>query len=577
MDLQNNWVGYLDRSAEQIKEAVKQKMITVLPELYDESDNNPQNIIIDIFAGMTEMLNYYIDSYARESFIGTAQMYKSMVNLTRVLDYRIKTNYPPTVDLRFTLNEPATVDIQIPRNTAVTNGQFNYLTDKDAVIPAGETEVMVSASQRILNYLQIIGVSNGDPNQVYNIPSDYIQGTAHISLGNGDVYNLVDSFYNQGPSDMSFIVDVTEDREIYVKFGDKLNGMIPQQGENIYLTYESTNGSIAFATANTLNTILSTITLPTGKELSVTNPKNSTIGAGIENIESIRRNAPLSVRTLNVAITRADVEDLAKGYNGIRHAYLAQGCGKEHTLYAAPDQLDENEENSLTETLISDLETYLNQRIVFSNTVIVKKLQIAKVRLSVDVYLSYMGNASGPNKQTENIWINTVNALNEKYGYNAARINSSIYLSDIIYMIDDQDGVDHNDNLSITMDPIWDIGYEPFRFPVRVLSDKQAYNYTIYKQSLTQLVVRNETLGTQETVMHLFDEDVVYNDDIITFTWPSVTDLTSNDPSSWKFRVYPNNSNIVITDSVALPVIFAKDDGIVNIKLHKRLSNGNWE
>ena len=301
------------------------------------------------------------------------------------------------------------------------------------------------------------------------------------------------------------------------------------------------------------------------------------MGVGIESIESIRRNAPLSVRTLNVAITRADIEDLAKSFPGIKYAYLAQGCGKEHNLYAAPEQVDNAIGNTLTEAIRSDLEIFLNQRIVFSNRVLVKPLQIAKIKISVDVYLTYLGNASGSGVSTESIYKSITTAINEKYGFNASRINNSIFISDIIYLIDDQDGVDHNDNLKLTMDPIYELGSEKFMTDITMLASDKAYNYTIYKQTLTSIIVKNETTGEENTVVHLFDEDVIYNDGIITFTWKMDQDLTPEDPSTWKFRVYPNNSNYVITDSVALPVIYSMNPGITEIRLHKQLSNGNWE
>lgn len=584
MDLTNNWVGYLDRSAEQIKQAVKDKIISVLPELYDDSDNNPQNVIIDIFAGMTEMLNYYIDSYARESFIGTAQMYKSMVNLTRVLDYRIKTNYPPTVDLVFTLNEVSDEDILIPKNTAVTNGQYTYLTDKEATIPAGQLEVSVSASNRILHYMQIIGVTDGvkNQNQIIDIPSDYVQGTAQITI-NSETYNLVDSFFNQGPEDKVFIVDVNEDKGIYVKMGDGLNSFkLDTVGLPIYLTYESTQGATAFATANSLINILSTITLPENKELSVTNPKNSTMGAEIENIESIRRNAPLSVRTLGVGITRADIEDLAKGFGDIKHAYLAKGCGKEHSIFVSPEQPDNSLVNTITDKQISDLEYYLNQRIVFSNVIKVKKLQIAKIHLSVDIYLEYLGNASAKNTQTTSVYQAVVNALAAKYGYNASRINSSVFLSDIIYLIDDQDGVDHNDNLKITMDPIFDPDSADFPLngiKIEMLSSERAYDYKIYRQSQTSIRIMNTTTGVEGSLSNEGETDTYYNDGIVNITWSQTYVFPGDAPSQYGFRVYPNNSNIVITDSIALPVIFAtsQDPSVTNITLHKQLADGTWE
>ena len=128
MALKNPWVGYVDRSFEQIKSSLLSRLTISNPEITDHSESNILVVIVSMFAGLTEMLGYYIDNMARESFISTARRYVSMVKLVRLLDYRIKTAYPATVDITFTFDAALTANAIIPQNTIVqtSNGIIFY-------------------------------------------------------------------------------------------------------------------------------------------------------------------------------------------------------------------------------------------------------------------------------------------------------------------------------------------------------------------------------------------------------------------------------------------------------------------
>ena len=86
MALKNQWVGYISRSYLQIKNSVLQRLSEIVPEVTDHSESNILVIIIGIFSGIAEMLNYYIDNMARESFITTARRYSSVVKHTRLIE-----------------------------------------------------------------------------------------------------------------------------------------------------------------------------------------------------------------------------------------------------------------------------------------------------------------------------------------------------------------------------------------------------------------------------------------------------------------------------------------------------------
>ena len=56
MVVKNKWVGYLDRTYQQIKSSVLSKLSIYLPEMTDHTESNPFIIEVDVWAGLTEHL-----------------------------------------------------------------------------------------------------------------------------------------------------------------------------------------------------------------------------------------------------------------------------------------------------------------------------------------------------------------------------------------------------------------------------------------------------------------------------------------------------------------------------------------
>ncbi len=192
MIIKNPWVGYLERSYASIKASVLTKLKTIAPEITDYSESNILVVIVSIFSGIAEMLNYYIDAMAREMFISTARKWDSVVKLTTLINYRIKASISASVDLEFTSvdsnGDPVSLalgnSITIPINTVVTNSQgVSFLTTRAGVIPQGQFRTLIPSRQQSIVAKFNKTTSNGQANQQIALPTTYDDGTLYVEVG----------------------------------------------------------------------------------------------------------------------------------------------------------------------------------------------------------------------------------------------------------------------------------------------------------------------------------------------------------------------------------------------------------
>ena len=127
-----------------------------LPEWTDRSPGDFGIVLIELFAYMGDILNFYSDRVANESFIATAQQRQSVLNLASLLDYTPHGNVAATVQLQFTINSPSQ-PVLIPANST-------------QVATFSSTPVIFETTQDLWIFGDGVshiatGVSNGLPNQ----------------------------------------------------------------------------------------------------------------------------------------------------------------------------------------------------------------------------------------------------------------------------------------------------------------------------------------------------------------------------------------------------------------------------
>lgn len=113
-------------------------------------------------------------------------------------------------------------------------------------------------------------------------------------------------------------VKTHDDGTTSIQFGDGIDGgRLPTGQTNIRATYRKYIGQAANLDSNSLTTLLQK---PLGVS-EVTNPEPATGGADPEVIEEARQNAPLTVLTLDRAVSIQDYRDYARAFSGIAKAH----------------------------------------------------------------------------------------------------------------------------------------------------------------------------------------------------------------------------------------------------------------
>jgi hypothetical protein len=551
MKVLNPWVSYVDRSYEQIKRSLVSRLVSNNPEITDHTENNILIIIISMFAGIGEQLNYYIDNMAREAFLETARKYTSVVRLTRMLDYRIKAKSPAYVDITLTLLNgvdpiAAQSNIFVPAGIVVTNGQYNFVVTSDHFIRAGSQTTQLFARQIDTFVDIVVGTSTGAPNQQYTLGENYAQGTARITINN-QTWELVSTLGFSRPTSRHFIIDIEVDGQAYIKFGDGLFGAIPEANYDIYCTFDVTVGSEANNVLPNAITQVSFVPPAFGSIIAglgyadgfrVTNLLSPAGGTDYEGIEQIRQRAPLSLRTLDRAVTPQDYQDIALTINSVFRAKVGFCCGKSIDIYIAPFG-----ESIASSSLLNQIQDYFDCRKMVTTFVKPQPAGITYFDLTMQVTPKFFANPAIVNQKI-------IDALNTIYSYPNSDINKPIFFS---YIYRALAPINEIDTVAITM-----LRTRPYARP---------FNHTarLFGTILTLPGSGAKTkwkVVYQNSVFTLFREQQFITN--LSINQPFITNLNEvqititpgiySEGMQWDFVVYPYTQDISL-DDFTVPVI----------------------
>jgi len=360
-------VDYMARDYESLLQAMYSLVPSKLPQWTDFSNEADfGNVLLELFAHIGDILSYYQDRVANESFLGTAVTRRAVIEHLRLIGYKLATAVPAAASLSVTV--PATVNAVVTVNRGdafATKSQKNkssirFEYSREAPLTIDFSTIAAVGGKKTFSGLpveegrlikaEVLGTSDGSANQHFVLAHKglILRPIAPAQQTSRDIILLTQlgatiaswtlqetlAFSRAGQND--YVIEIDENDEATVIFGDGSFGAIPPNGAQIQATYRVGGGSGGNTPASTIQTVVGAPQLAL-LGAQVTNSDPSTGGADREDILHAVQHAPAVFRSLKRAVTGADYEALALSFKGVGKVQARPTGWNTVTLYVAPE------------------------------------------------------------------------------------------------------------------------------------------------------------------------------------------------------------------------------------------------
>lgn len=404
-------VDYTSKDYYSLREELINRVQLRVPDWTGEDPADFGIALIEAFAYLGDLITYYIDRNANESFLSTATQRSSILNIAQSYGY-IPAGYGRAFTTLQFSNSSANA-ITLPAGSVFygdiviedTVQKVYFTTDSDVTVPAkvgavngvetitaqeGMPVSLVATSTN--EYGEQIGTSTGLPNMVFELGETPVaENSIEIYVQDGDAYSKwtqVKHLIDYGPNDQVFEISMDADSIVSVYFGDGVSGLIPTKFSDIRANYVVGGGNLGNVDSSTVNTIYHVPSLSESElislqsQIAVTNTDAALGGTDPETLDQIRNAAPLTLRANNRAVTLQDYADLALGVSDVGKANATASIWNSVTVYVAPLRTSVNielapgynEVGALSPSFLNtkeDVESYLEDKVLLGTTVTV--------------------------------------------------------------------------------------------------------------------------------------------------------------------------------------------------------------
>ncbi len=425
-------------------ESIRAELLARIPQLTDRwTDLNESDlgvVLLELFAGIGDMLAYYIDSQAAEGFLPTARQRQSVINLCKLIGYKLSDPVPARTTLRFTLSAAREDDVVIPKGTVcravMDEGDVYFETISDAIIPRGEFGADIEAIQGERKTEDFIGT--GLANQVIQLNSTNIaEGSARITISD-NLWTNVPSFIESGMDSLHYAVETDGLGVTRIRFGDGYRGRIPYLNETIAASYLETLGDDGNIGRGLVSEIVTSI-YAGGEQanLSVTNITPAASGADRESVDHAKLHAPVELSSLWKAVTKADYKALVEGYPGVAKAEIIDANDSGDLRYyqvkiaIAPDG-----GGMPAPSLLQEVADYIESRKVITIEVNLVSPVYVPASVSAEVYIYRQADPNAVRRRIEEV-------IGRLFAFDSVSFGMPIHSSRIISAISGVSGVSH--------------------------------------------------------------------------------------------------------------------------------------
>ena len=332
----------------------------------DFEEDNTGRMLLESFAYIADLLLFYLDRQANETYISTATERQNLMNMTKLVGYTPKGAKSAQALIKVSLNNAHDRDVTLPINSQLmTSNGLIFETLSNCVIKAGELSATVTAIEGE-TFNEILGESDGDINQEFMLLRSGVVEIQRITV-DGVTWDYTVSFANQQPDAKVYTAEIDAWRRGKIFFGNGITGAMPEQGAVIRVSYRVGGGVIGNVAPNMITSVRDIAQDSMGQtiQVKITNEDWASGGAEPESIDSIKLWAPRYFETQDRCVTQLDYETFAVKYDGISkaRAIVRKRSGEANyiRIYVLTYGLSENTVTTANQTVKDNLLAYLNK------------------------------------------------------------------------------------------------------------------------------------------------------------------------------------------------------------------------
>ncbi len=456
-------IDYTNKDYASLRDAMLALARYRLPEWTDQTPTDLGVLLVDLFAYMGDVVLYYQDRIANESFLHTATERRSVLHLLRLIGYELRPPVAATADLSLIFDAPGPGDptvVVIPQGASFLTSEdtgpvqtFEYLeADFNIDLTSGQVQAEANGQltyhglpvrhSRLVNP-ETLGSATGEPNQRYKLQNTPVIPetlTVEVDEGAGWVqWDRRDSLLYHigqdgrvlisGPEAREYYLQVDELGAIWVVFGDGMYGRRPPMGiNNLRAVYRVGGGTVGNVPAGAINQ-----PGPGGLPIvAVTNPRPAAGGAEEESVDHAVRFGPLAFRSGQRAVTLSDYVALAHQAGGVAKVKARSRGLNRVDLFIAP-------EGSTCRPVPNDLKkrllAYFEDKRMAGTVVHIHDSICIPIDVTVDIVVAR-------HHKPEIVRQRVQAAVQHLMAFEEVHFQQTMYLSKVYEAIEDLDGVE---------------------------------------------------------------------------------------------------------------------------------------
>ena len=346
------------------------------PEWTDRSSSDFGRFLVELFAIFSDKDFFYINHFSQESFIGVAELYRSVAHKALNIGFNPPSNKSATGIVQLTFSSGSAEFV--PRGSimlGIDNFPDLVYVNDDFTIDESTIDTVVDThfiqGKPVEQQLTFNGHS-----LIIDTPK-IVDKSIRLYI-DGDIWVETDSFINGTPNDKHFKVFYSEDGMAEIFFASGGLGSVPLKGSICKVLFLTGGGYIGDISYGTLNLIVNS---QTKRNLLSFVQYEMQGGTDMLPLETLREVVIGKQRTQNRVVTPEDAEYFAKELSFVSKVYADVFLNMLY-VYVLPTS-----GGSLSESQKELVENKITPYLIMGQNLVVSDVIYVPITLSVDIYL----------------------------------------------------------------------------------------------------------------------------------------------------------------------------------------------